>query len=625
MIRTRCTSPQLLLGLLWVATTLLPFATMQAQRPHIERIDPPHWFEGMVDQKLQLVVYGEHVGNAEVEVSGVARLDSVVRVPNLHYLFVYVSLDGLAGEIALKLSVSRKSTTHYYKVLEKDFATHHISPLSTSDFMYLLMPDRFANGDAGNDSIVGMNETSLNRSEMYARHGGDIQGVIDHLDYLEDLGVTALWLNPVLENDEPKASYHGYATTDSYAIDRRFGTNALYCALGDSLRGRGMKLVKDVIYNHWGDQHWMLLDPPDSTWVNPFPDFTRTNHRPYTLFDPYASTADKHIMTDGWFDHHMPDLNQRNPLLADYLMQNTLWWIAEAGLDGLRIDTYYYPDQAFMSALVKRVRSEFPGCFVFGECWINDPVALNWVATQSPYRGMPDTELQSVTDFPLYFATLDALNQGEGWESGSMRWYITLANDVVLPYRPDHVLFLDNHDLSRYYSMVGEDFEKYKVGIAFLMTTRGIPMLYYGTEVLMKNYCDPDGKVRLDFPGGWPEDDVNKFDASGRTALEQEAHTFVKNLANWRLANSWLGESELLHFIPQDGVYVYFRFDQEHKVMVVLNPQDKQVTVDLGHYSEMVLPGETFTNARSQTAGTLKEQLRVDGKSSLILELNQQP
>ena len=568
-------------------------ALAQKLSPGDFRMDPPHWYSGLKETQFQLLIHAEHMTSEvlfEVASKGVI-LDSAVTVSNPHYRFLYLTLlpDYSGDVIKLRYRQGRKWQEVCYPIQNLPTTPDHIDALNTSDFMYLLMPDRFANGDYDNDVVEGMNETKLNRAWMYDRHGGDLQGVMDRLEYLQDLGVTALWLNPVLENDEPKTSYHGYATTDSYAIDPRYGDVELYCALGDSLRTRGMKLVKDVIYNHWGDQHWIVLDPPDGTWVNAWPEFTRTSHRPYTLFDPYGSKYDKDVMTDGWFDHHMPDINQRNPLLADYLIQNTLWWIAEAGLDALRIDTYYYPDQEFMAKLVARVRQEFPNCFVFGECWIRDPVALNWVSQRVSYRDLPDTRLNGITDFPLYFSTLDALNRETGWESGAIQWYITLANDVLLDEQPDHVLFLDNHDLSRYYSMVGEDFDKYQVGLVFLMTTRGIPMIYYGTEILMTNFCDPDGKVRSDFPGGWNEDSVSKFQEAGRTSEEQAAFEFVKELAWWRQTQQWLGDSQLMHFIPQNGVYVYFRYDAlGNKAMVALNPQNKEVELSLEPYSEML-------------------------------------
>lgn len=588
-------------GVLVALFSSLSLASLGQQEFSVKRVDPPHWFAGMEHPALQLVLYGNGLSNCGVEISPEIPIDSVVYPPNDHYALVYLqTADARPGQYTITCrAAAGGNRTESWPFELKPLSTdpNRINGLNPSDFMYLIMPDRFANGDPGNDVVEGMQETKLNRGWMYDRHGGDLQGVINHLDYLEALGVTALWLNPVLENDQPKTSYHGYATTDSYAIDPRFGSTADYISLGDTLQARGMKLIKDVIYNHWGDQHWMVIDPPDSSWINHWESFNRTSHRPYVLYDPYASERDTRTFTDGWFDHHMPDLNPRNPHLASYLTQQTLWWIEVAGLDGLRIDTYYYPDQTFMSALVHRVEEQFPNCFVFGETWIRDQIALNYVMDEVGYRNLPRSALDGLTDFPLYFATIDALTRDPGWESGAIQWYIALANDAVLPYRPDHVVFLDNHDLSRFLSVVGDDPAKLKLALAFLLTTRGIPMIYYGTEIGLNGFCDPDGKVRQDFPGGWAEDAVDCFSEAGRQGLAAELHDFVQHLANWRKRNPWLGKSALMHFIPEAGTYVYFRYTDEKAAMVLLNPTGESQSIDFNRFDELLKGTRSFSDA----------------------------
>ncbi|NQX93167.1 MAG: cyclomaltodextrinase N-terminal domain-containing protein, partial [Flavobacteriales bacterium] len=465
-------------------------------------VEPPNWWVGMTNNQVQLMIHGVNLDQYEVKIE-----DSGVKITDLSYgqnsnylwLTLEIQEDLKPGVVSLnfhKLGKNRPKFSYEYEFKSRESSDRGIDQ---GDFMYLIMPDRFSNGDVSNDQVDGFHDQSLNRDSMFHRHGGDLQGILNHLEYLEELGVTALWLNPVIENNEHEESYHGYAATDLYKVDARLGSNTLYKELCKELHQKGIKVVQDVVYNHWGDQHWMLADLPDSSFIHHWDKFQRTSYRAPTLLDPHASEVDRKIMTDGWFDHHMPDLNQKNPFLAQYLIQNSIWWIEEFGLDAFRIDTYAYPDQKFMSDLCGRIYEEYPDFSIFGETWVHGTAIQQWF-TEGNYNGKEfSSNMPAVTDFQLYYAINDALTKNTGWAEGLNRLYYTLAKDYVYNHPEEQVIFLDNHDLSRFYSMIGEDDNKMKQGLGLLMTLRGIPCLYYGTEIKMKNFADPDGKVRGDF------------------------------------------------------------------------------------------------------------------------------
>ena len=446
------------------------------------------------------------------------------------------------------------------------------SGLDASDLIYLIFPDRFANGDPSNDRLERMQDQSLDRGAMFDRHGGDLQGVMDHLDYLESLGVTALWLNPVWESNQPEESYHGYAPTDLYKIDARLGTNDEYKELVDLCHDRGIKVIKDIVYNHWGDQHWIYKDLPDSSWVNFWPEFTRTTYRAPTLLDPHVAASDRKRMTDGWFDHHMPDLNQRNPHLANYLIQHSVWWVAHFGVDAFRIDTYAYPDQLFMKDLAERMSLEFPGFFCFGETWVHGTPVQAWFTDESGVHRAWESGLQSVTDFQLHYAINKVMDENDGWTEGAARLYYLFAKDVIYKDPNSLVTFLDNHDLSRVRSILKEDERKLQVALGLLYTARGIPQIYYGTEIGLKNYADPDGKVRQDFPGGWSEDSLNYFESENREGLEKRIFDYTAGLGQYRKANPDLFKGDMTQFVPVNGVYFFIREGGGKQLLVVVNP-----------------------------------------------------
>lgn len=598
----------------------------QAQVTSLERIEPMFWFTGMKNPKVQLLVHGNNIANSDVHFKypGVI-LEKVNKVENPNYLFLdlLISADAKPGKFQIQFAAEGEKKIQYtYELKSRNNSSDRIQGVNTSDFIYLIMPDRFANGDSSNDIIKGMTETVLNRDSMYYRHGGDLQGIINNLDYLKDLGVTALWLNPVLENDQPKTSYHGYANTENYQIDRRFGNNELYKKLIDECHARGMKMIKDLVHNHIGSRHFTILDPPMNDWIHHWPGYTKTNYREQVWMDPYAASIDKKIMTDGWFDSHMPDLNHKNPFLKKYITQSHIWWVEYAGIDGLRLDTYAYNDLEYMAEWGKDMKAEFPNLTFFGETWVHGVPNQAFFTQGNKINQKIDTELQGVTDFQALWAINEALNGKFGWTDGVSRLYNTLSNDFVYEDATRNVVFLDNHDLSRYYSVIGEDFDKYKSGIAWLLTTRGIPQFYYGTEILMKNFSNPDGLVRSDFSGGWSSDKVNKFLASGREAKENEAFNYVKTLANYRKNNDVLHNGKMMQFIPEDGIYVYFRYNDEKTVMMIMNSNGDEKSVKTDRYQERIMMYKSAKNVISSEQLSDISTIKVPAKSTLILELN---
>ena len=598
------------------------------KKPSVERVDPPNWWVGMQHSQVELLIKGEELADVEkvsTDQAGIV-ISKLHRFPNSHYLGLTLNIDATAkpGTFEIFLEKEGKKYPFEFRLDKREVDPAKQTGLTPSDFIYLVFPDRFANGDPSNDKVSGMNEEEVNRDSMFYRHGGDLQGIKDHLSYFTDLGVTALWINPVQENDQPKESYHGYAITDHYKIDPRLGTNSLYKELVRECRENGLKMVMDVIYNHWGDRHYLQEDLPDPKWVHQWNTFTRTQYRAPTLMDPYAADIDKKRFTDGWFDHHMPDLDQTDPHLAAYLIQNTIWWIEYVGLEGLRIDTYAYPDQDFMQDLVAEVLKEYPNLGIFGETWVHGMGVQGWFTNNHGLHPDHHSNLPGVTDFQLYYALNDALNKKMGWTEGVARMYYTLAKDYIYtdPYK--NVLFLDNHDLSRFYSVIGEDIDKFKMGLVWLMTMRGIPQIYYGTEILMKNFANPDGKVREDFPGGWKGDKFNKFEATGRTRGENEAYKFVQKLARWRKSKSAITSGKMTQFIPKDGLYVYIRHNDEGAVMVALNCSDQSNPLDMDRYTEILWPYTSGQDVMTGKKTLLTYEPELGPYQFMLLEFNKE-
>jgi glycosidase len=492
---------------------------------------------------------------------------------------------------------------------------------SSADFIYLLTPDRFRNGDPSNDCVKGMLEAP-NREFQGGRHGGDLAGVIESLDYFKNLGVSSLWLNPVLENDMPSYSYHGYAMTDLYAVDERYGSNALYKELADKAKEKGIGLIMDQVANHIGSSHPWMADLPSKDWVNQWPEFTQTNHMKVSRFDPHAAEVDRKQFTDGWFVETMPDLNQRNEKLARYLIQNSIWWVEYLGLHGIRMDTWSYPDKQFLADWTKAILDEYPNFNIVGEEWVSDPSLISYWQAGTAKMDNYTTYLPSVMDFPLQSALIKGLKGESGWRSSMTKIYESLANDYMYGDVNNIMIFPDNHDMSRIYTQLDEDYDKWKMAMAFLFTMRGTLQFYYGTEILMSNPGTEDhGIIRSDFPGGWEGDLVNAFTGEGLTAQQKEAFAYIQSLAKLRRESCALNMGTLLHYIPQNEVYVYFRsFEDEHK-MIVLNRNSEEVSLDLGRFHQGLEGFSEATEAWTGTTTTLEETLTLAPLRALIFDL----
>lgn len=595
------------------------------QEIKINRVDPPYWFTLMNNTSLQLCVYGPNIAKCNVTINypGVT-LDKINVVENPNYLFLDLTIEMSTkpGVVQIRFANGKKYFNYSYELRSRILAINKAQGVNSSDLIYLIMPDRFANGDVTNDQIKNMNEQGIYRDSLIKRHGGDLKGIINNLPYVKFLGVSSLWITPVQENNQPFESYHGYAITDHYKIDPRLGDIDTYMQLVTTGHNVGIKTIFDVVLNHVGDQHWFIKDLPSKDWIHQWPEFTRTTYKDGTLMDLYAAESDKKLMSDGWFDKHMPDLNQKNPFLANYLIQNAIWWIETTGIDGFRVDTYAYTDLDFSKRWVKAIKYEYPKFSIFAETWVHG-VPNQSFFTQNKMKDISyEGEVQGVTDFQLYYAINDALNQNFGWTEGVNRLYHTLTADYVYKDATNNVVFLDNHDLSRYYSSVKEDKNKWKMGLVFTMTTRGIPMLYYGTEILMKNYANANSSnVRDDFQGGWPTDSINKFKSEGRTAEENEAHSFITKLANWRQNRPAIKTGKLMHYVPVDGVYVYFRYNRTQTIMVVMNSNDKEVNLDTKRFAERMSGFNSASEVTTNTNLINLSEIKVPAKTAYIFEL----
>jgi len=586
---------------------------------------PTHWWAGMKNQKLQLMIHGEEVADgvtgASINYAGV-KVDKVNKVENSNYLFVDLTISRSAkpGKFSITLKKQKSPVTLQYELQArrpgngKQFA----QGVTSADFIYLLMPDRFSDGDPANDRIQDMLDQTLNRDSIFHRHGGDLQGIINHLDYLQNLGVTTVWPTPVLENDMPNRTEHGYAFTNHYKIEPRFGGEQAYKNLSNELHKRGMKLIQDAVYNHVGIKHFTIQDPPMKDWLHQWPAFTHPNYKDQTHFDPYVAASDKKLEVDGWFTREMPDLNQSNPYVANFLIQHAIWCVEEFGIDGWRIDTYIYCDLNFMNRCNKALIDEYPNLTMFGEVWVNGTVNEAYFTRNNlnvPFK----SNLIGVTDFQCLFDGIQpALQQPN---DGVQKLYQTLSNDILYANPLNNVIFLDNHDMTRFYSYVKEDIAKLKMGLAWLLTTRGIPQMYYGTEVLMKGISNPDGWVRLDFPGGWKGDKKNAFTKEGLTKDEEDVLNYTGILANYRKKSSAIKTGKTTQYVPQDGLYVYFRYDNNQTVMCIMNTDSKEKQVDFSKYSERT---SGFKNAKSilnDQEFSFNSSFPIPAKTMWVLEL----
>lgn len=595
-----------------------------ARAMEIKKVAPSFWWAGMKNPELQILLYGEDLALSDVSVSGEGiYLKETVRQDNPNYLLLYLDLsEAKAQTFQILLKHGKKKLQIPYELKSRVRRGEDVKGFTSEDVLYLIMPDRFANGNPENDVVDGMREKKIDRADSFARHGGDIQGISNHLDYIADLGVTAIWLNPTQENDMESGSYHGYAITDYYQIDRRFGSNEDFCALVEKAHERNLKVVMDMIFNHCGSENYLFKDKPSKEWFNYHSNYVQTSFKTASVMDIHASAFEKKIATDGWFTSVMPDFNQRNRHVARYLIQSSIWWIEYAGINGIRQDTHPYADFDFMSQWCKEVLDEYPYFNIVGETWLNSNVLVSYWQKDSKLAAPLNSNLPTVMDFPLQALINQAFDEETGeWGGGLYKLYDYQTQDLVYANPMNLLTFLDNHDTFRFAQTdeMAKNLKRYKQAMVFLLTTRGIPQIYYGTEILMTgDKGKGDGDLRKDFPGGWQGDTRNCFAKNGRTALENEAFEFTRQLLNWRKGNQVIGKGSLKHYSIQNGVYVYQREFNGKSVVIIMNGTDDSKELDLAPYQE-ILPRENALDVLTGKNVNLSGKLCLDGRENLIL------
>jgi glycosidase/predicted alpha/beta superfamily hydrolase len=595
----------------------------------IERIEPAHWWAGMKNPRLQLLVHGEGIATFEPAIADSrVTLRSVIRTANPNYLFIDLLIAGDATPGSFEIAFRRGGRTQLkrsYELKARLPGSADRRGFGPADALYLAMPDRFANGDASNDSLPGLAERA-NRMDPDGRHGGDLEGLRARLDYVAGMGFTQLWLNPVLESNQPLGSYHGYAITDFYRVDPRLGDNALYARLSKDARDRGIGLVMDVILNHCGSGHWWMKDLPDTDWIHHGGRFVGTTHRRETQWDPHASQSDTAAFTDGWFVPAMPDLNQRHPQLATYLIQNTIWWVETARLSGLRVDTLPYSDRGFLAQWRDRVLEEYPALSIVGEEWSVDPAIVSrWQQGPAPGDERATTPV-ALMDFPLQHAFVRALTEPESRETGLLRIYQALAGDFLYADPGHLVVFPDNHDMSRIHTQLGASPARWKMAMAFFATVRGSPQFTWGSEILMANPgTDAHGVIRQDFPGGWPDDAADAVKGEGLAPAARDAQEYLRRLLTWRKGASAVHGGSLTQYAPDDGTYVFARRDAHQVLLVAFNRNETARRLDAARFAESV--GRN-THARDVLSGRefeLASGVELAPESAAILELSGAP
>ncbi len=610
--------------ILWIAFLLLWGGGQTARAMEIKKVAPSFWWAGMKNPELQILLYGEELALSDVSVSGEGiYLKETVRQDNPNYLLLYFDLsEAKAQTFQILLKSGKKERRISYELKARGRKGEEVKGFTSEDVLYLIMPDRFANGCPENDVIDGMREKTVNRADGFARHGGDLQGISNHLDYIADLGATAIWLNPTQENDMESGSYHGYAITDYYQIDRRFGSNEDFCALVEKAHEKDLKVVMDMIFNHCGSENYLFKDKPSKEWFNYRSNYVQTSFKTASVMDIHASAYEKKIATDGWFASVMPDFNQRNRHVARYLIQSSIWWIEYAGINGIRQDTHPYADFDFMSQWCKEVLDEYPYFNIVGETWLNSNVLVSYWQKDSRLAAPLNSNLPTVMDFPLQALMNQAFDEETSeWGGGLYKLYDYQTQDLVYANPMNLLTFLDNHDTSRFAQTdeMAKNLKRYKQAMVFLLTTRGIPQIYYGTEILMTgDKGKGDGDLRKDFPGGWQGDTRNCFVKNGRTALENEAFEFTRRLLNWRKGNQVIGKGCLKHYSIQNGVYVYQREFNGKSVVVIMNGTDDSKELDLTPYQE-ILPRENALDVLTGKNVNLSGKLCLDGRENLIL------
>lgn len=607
------------------------------EKQDVFRVEPPNWWVGFKNSKLQLLVHHPNISEATPEISyeGVS-IENVHQADSPNYLFIDLKISEIAkaGKFNIIFKQENKEDLEYtYELKFREKSSEDYIGFNSSDAIYLITPDRFSNGNPQNDIIQNLKEKTIDRNDYYARHGGDIQGIINHLDYIYDLGFTTIWPCPLLTNDMSQGSYHGYAITDYYQVDPRFGTFEDYINLSNKLSKKGMKLIMDQVANHCGLQHWWMKDLPFKDWINHQAYYEdnidhwtggeniTTNHRRTTNQDIYASKIDKQNMNVGWFVSAMPDLNQRNPFMANYTIQNSIWWIETARLGGIRQDTYPYPDKNFMSKWAGEIMNEYPNFSIVGEEWSYNPLLVGYWQDGANNRDGYKSNLKSPMDFPMQKFIVEALNENEEWDKGLVKMYQGLANDFYYATPKDIMVFPDNHDMSRVFTQLDGDIPNTKMALSYILTIPRIPQIYYGTEILMNDFEKPGdhGLIRTDFPGGWEGDVVNAFTGEGLNDEQKDMQSYLKKLLNYRKNSKAIHDGKTIHFAPENGVYVLFRIFEDETVVHIINKNENPNELDLSRFKEIGLYGKPLNNVITGEVIEWNKSLKLTEKGSIIL------
>jgi glycosidase len=592
-----------------------------AQNVSLDRVEPPNWWIGMENTELQLLVSGKNISQTKptINYDGIT-INSISKLESSNYLFIDLTISKTTKEGAFDIIFNQnkgKKLVYNYALKIKREKNSLTQTIDASDVIYLITPDRFSNGDISNDSTEDTLEKA-DRTNQDGRHGGDLKGIINHLNYIQELGVTTLWLNPFLENDQPKYSYHGYGISDFYKTDARFGTNNDFNDLVNLSHQKGMKVIMDLVFNHCGSGHWWMNDLPSKDWLNQWDTFTRSNFTNIAASDPHASKRDYDLFTKGWFDTNLPDLNLKNPFLATYLIQNSIWWIEYSNLDGIRMDTYPYPDKKVMAKWMQTIKTEYPNFYIVAETWEAKVSSLSYWNSVGANSDGYTSYVNSVCDYPLYYAMLKAF----GKEENIYKIYETLAEDFLYGDAFNNKIFNGNHDVGRLFTLLNEDLDKLKLSMAFILTTRGIPQLYYGDELLFDG-DKPDGQLRKDFPGGWKLDKRNAFTEKGRTTQENNTYNYLSAILNWRKTAEEIHIGKLTHYQPIENIYVYFRYTATESTMVIINNSKKAINkFSLESYKESLVGYSSGTDIITNTKLSSLKTINLKANTALIIKLN---
>jgi glycosidase len=593
-------------------------------QPLVQRLEPTNWWTDMKQSEFQLMFYGEGIAVAEISVNypGVS-ISGKQLTDNSNYVFLYLNIakETIPGKLKFEINKGKQKQIISYELKQRRNASAARKSFSEADAIYLLMPDRFANGSTANDSIKGYVQ-GVNRNVLGVRHGGDIEGIISKIPYLADLGITTLWTTPLFDNNDANYSYHHYACSDYYKIDPRLGKNEDYARLSETCHTNGLKIIIDVVPNHCGSSHWWMKDMPSKDWLNSWDTYTSSNYRMTAWTDPHASESDKFRFTHGWFAPNMPDLNLQNPLLFDYLRQVYTFWIETANIDGMRVDTYPYNDLKTAARFLQSIKNEYPNMNVVGECWVKTPAEIAYYQSGNNNKDGFDSKLTSVMDFCLKDVLSTSFNEEESWDGGLARFYAHFAQDFVYPNTNMIMNFVDNHDIDRYATSIKNDIQKYKMGLAMLITARGYPQIYYGTEIMMDGIPGNYEGHRFDFPGGWSTDKHNAFTVEGRTKSENDVFDYLKCLLNYRKSNPVLQNGLMKQFIPENGIYVFFRYNNDKTIMIVANNKLQNNVIELKRFSEMLKGKTSGTEITSGEKFSLQNSIQIPAKSVLIIDID---